>query len=217
MTPYTALKRQLKKEGFTPLDWNKNNEVCKWVTYRRGALRILITKSPFYQQFPVIFYKMEYDWKDTSKPMPTDKELLGEELAQMFSNCIPITVQYLSIVGIDTNKVLWGSINSLNLEISRQLADEYYNEWTNTSKHESLQSLFEATQKIRGMVGQYRKQVKQACSKVKCTGSEIPANELPRLYFRLDSELKRRCAETLASTEDNWRVTWDRIFISEFL
>lgn len=215
MTPYTALKRQLKKEGFTPLDWNKGDEVCKWVTYRRGDLRILITKSPFYQQFPVIFYKMECDWKDTSKPMPTDKELLGEQLAQMFSKCIPITVQYLSIVGIDTNKVLWGSINSLNLEISRQLADEYYNEWTDTSKHKSLQSLFEATQKIRGMVGQYRKQVKQACSKAKCTGSEIPAKELLRLYFQLDSELKRRCAETLASTDE--KVTWDRIFISEFL
>lgn len=217
MTPYTALKRQLKKEGFTPLDWNKDNEVCKWVTYRRGDLRILITKSPFYQQFPVIFYRIECDWKDTSKSMPTDKELLGNELNRMLSKCIPITVQYLPIVGIDTSKVLWGSINSLNLEISRQLADEYYNEWTDTSKHESLQSLFEATQKIKGMIGQYRKQVKQACSKIKCTGSEIPANELLRLYFRLDSELKRRCAETLASTEDNWRITWDRIFIGEFL
>jgi hypothetical protein len=222
MTPYTALKRQLKKEGFTPVDWNdlkyEDPNNSKWVTYRKGDLRILIAKSPFYEHFPTIFYKIKYDWKTSEpNPMPSYKELLGEELYKILSKCIPITIDLPIHTSLLTWQVEKALINSLDLEISRQLADEYYNEWTDTSKHESLRSLFEATQKIKVIIGQYSKEVKQACSKIQCTGSEIPMQELMRLYFRLDSELKRRCAETLASTEDKWRITWDRIFISEFL
>ena len=227
MSDYTQLKRMLVKHGFKSIGWNNpplyEEEEYKWVAYKKFPVTILILKSVSHfnvvpkllyiaicTEIPIKFRKHStthinvYSGEDCIVP----KDMIDPEITDFLSDHICTNPHQYSIHDIMMDhsgliEKLYVDTMNMNENLIKQYTDKYYED----SVKMSIPKLYEATLYVKCSLFRF---FNSECMMINVTLNEklimsvtnCIRYQLLILYFKLDAELKSRCAKTLESATE---------------